>query len=178
MAFPLVEVAMMDPKQTRGFFNCNPGNMDRGRPPWNGELMLGDPRIVTLAPGQDEATRRKAATIRQFELEHGRFCVFCDAPHGVRAIVLNLRAYRDQLGCRTIRDYISRWAPPNENNTAGYIARVAASVSVDPDVPVDIHDRRIVRAIVEGIVSVECAGNPYANDNTIDEGLALAGVGA
>ena len=49
-------VAMMDPRQTRGFFNCNPGNMDRGRPPWNGELALGDPRIVTLAPGHDERT--------------------------------------------------------------------------------------------------------------------------
>ena len=28
----------MDPRQTRGFLNNNPGNMDRGEPPWNGEV--------------------------------------------------------------------------------------------------------------------------------------------
>ena len=31
---------------------------------------------------------------------------------------------------------------------------------------------------VEGIVAIEYHRNAYANDNTIDEGLALAGVGA
>ena len=29
---------MIDPKQTRGYLNNNPGNMDRGDPPWNGEI--------------------------------------------------------------------------------------------------------------------------------------------
>jgi hypothetical protein len=163
MAFPLVEVALMDPKSTRGFLNCNPGNMDRGEPPWNGEIR--DPA-------------RCANDVQRGELVHGRFCVFVDAAHGIRAMVKNLWAYHDRLGCRTIRDYINRWAPPNENNTAGYIARVAASVGRAPDDPVDIHDPRILRAVVEGIISVECAGNPYANDNAIDEGLALAGASA
>jgi hypothetical protein len=163
MAFPLVEVAMMDSKNTRGFLNCNPGNMDRGEPPWNGEIR-------DLAHCANE--------VQKGELVHGRFCVFVDAPHGIRAMVKNLWAYHDRLGCRTIRDYINRWAPPNENNTAGYIARVAASVGRGPDDQVDIHDLRILRAVVEGIISVECAGNPYANDNVIDEGLALAGAHA
>jgi hypothetical protein len=29
----------------------------------------------------------------------------------------NLRAYRDRLDCRMLREFIYRWAPPNENNT-------------------------------------------------------------
>jgi hypothetical protein len=166
----------MDPRETRGFFNCNPGNMDRSLPPWNGELTLGDPRIVDLAPGDSDDVRAKSVSVRQAELEHGRFCVFVDAPHGVRAIVKNLWAYHGRLGCRTIRDYINRWAPPNENNTEGYIQRVAEAAEVGPDQAVDIHDAKILHAIVEGNISVECAGNPYANDNTVAEGLALAGV--
>jgi len=162
MAFQMVEVAMMDSKQTRGFLNCNPGNMDRGEPPWNGEIR---------------DLMRCANDVQRSELTHGRFCVFVDAPHGIRAIVRNLWAYHERLGCRTIRDYINRWAPPNENNTAGYIARVAASVGGDPDAQVDIHEPRILRAIVEGIISVDAASKTYNNDNAIDEGLALAGAG-
>ena len=87
---------MMDPKSTRGFLNCNPGNMDRGEPPWNGEIR-------DLAHCANE--------VQKGELVHGRFCVFVDAPHGIRAMVKNLWAYHDRLGCRTIRDYINRWAP-------------------------------------------------------------------
>jgi hypothetical protein len=160
MAFQMVEVALIDARQTRGFLNCNPGNMDRGEPPWNGEIR---------------DLSRCANEMQKSELSHGRFCVFVDAAHGIRAMVHNLWAYHDRLGCRTIRDYINRWAPPNENNTAGYISRVAASVSVDPDVPVDIHDHRIVRAVVDGIINVECAGMPYDGDE-IERGIASAGV--
>jgi hypothetical protein len=115
--------------------------------------------------------------VQRSELVHGRFCVFVDAPHGIRAMIHNLWAYHDRLGCKSIRDYINRWAPPNENNTAGYIARVAASVGTDSDAEVDIHDRRIVGAVVNGIISVECAGMPYAGEE-IERGLALAGVAA
>jgi hypothetical protein len=163
----------MDPRQTRGFFNCNPGNMDRdlGGPPWKGEIRdPSDPAVISGAPA---SAHENAVGVRRFELLHGRFCVFVDAPHGIRAIVHNLRAYHERLGCRTIRDYINRWAPPNENNTAGYIARVAAQVAVDPDVPVDIRDHRIVRALVDGIINVECAGMPYEGEE-IERGLALA----
>lgn len=151
----------MDPKETRGFLNNNPGNMDRGEPPWNGEIR-------DVAQCQNDVQRA--------ELTHGRFCVFIDAQHGIRALVHNLWAYRDRLGAKSIRDYINRWAPPNENNTAGYIQRVCDSVGVGPDDPVDISQRPVIRALVEGIISVECAGNPYEGTGTIDEGLTLAGV--
>ncbi len=150
----------MDPKTTRGFLNNNPGNMDRGEPPWNGEIR---------------DVGRCANDVQRIELTHGRFCVFADAPHGIRAMVRNLEAYHDRLRCRTIRDYINRWAPPNENNTAGYIARVAANAGVDADSAVDIGDSRILRAIVDGIIRVECAGMPYGGSE-IEDGLRLAGV--
>lgn len=152
----------MDPKQTRGFLNCNPTNMDRGEPPWNGEIR--DPT-------------QAVNSVQAVELTHGRFCVFVDAPHGIRAAALNLRAYHDRLGCRTVRDYINRWAPPNENNTAGYISRVSNEIGVDADVPFELWTRRAMRALLTGIINVECAGNPY-DGNELDQGLDLAGVPA
>jgi len=96
---------MIDPKQTRGYLNNNPGNMDRGDPPWNGEIR-------DIAKCQND--------IQRGELSHGRFCVFESAEMGIRAMAKTLLAYHDRLGCRSIRDYINRWAPPNENNTEAY----------------------------------------------------------
>ena len=153
--------AMIDPKQTRGYLNRNPGNMDRDKigPPWDGEIR--DPA-------------KCVNDVQRGELAHGRFCVFIDAEHGIRAMVKNLRAYRDRLGCRTVRDFIMRWAPPNENNTHNYIVSVAHSAAVDPDFPVDIEIRRIMRAIVTGIICVECGGNPYTTE--IEAGMDLADV--
>jgi len=152
----------IDPKKTRGFLNCNPGNLDRSEPPWNGEI-----RDIAKCVND----------VQRAELTHGRFCVFVDAEHGIRAMVKNLRAYRDRLGIRTVRSFISRWAPPNENNTAGYIQRVCEAAAVEPDHPVDIEVRRVMRAIVTGIIMVECGGNPYTG-NEIEKGMDLAGVAA
>lgn len=153
---------MIEPTKTRGFLNNNPGNMDRGEPPWNGEIR-------DIAQCQND--------VQRMELSHGRFCVFTDAEHGIRALAKNLMAYRDRLGCRSIRDYINRWAPPNENNTAAYIANVAHGAAVGADDPVDISNRRVIKALVDGIIRVECAGMPYEG-NEIDEGLTMAGIGA
>jgi hypothetical protein len=74
---------MIDRYKARGFLNCNPGNMDRADPPWLGEI-----RDVALCVNDGQ----------RMELTHGRFCVFSDAQHGIRAMVENLRAYRDRLG--------------------------------------------------------------------------------
>jgi hypothetical protein len=153
---------MIEPKNTRGFLNNNPGNMDRGEPPWDGEI-------------RDVA--RCTNDIQRSELTHGRFCVFADAPHGVRAMAKNLRAYRDRLGCHTVRDYINRWAPPNENNTAAYVSAVSHRLGIGDDDPVDIERRPVMHALVDAIIRVECAGMPY-DGSEIDDGLALAGIRA
>lgn len=147
---------MIDPLRTRGFLNNNPTNLDRGEPPWNGEV-----RDIALC--QNDTQR--------IELGQGRFCVFVDAQHGIRAAARNLMAYRDRLGCRTVRDYINRWAPPNENNTTGYIQRVCDTVGLGPDDPADLN--YIMPSLIDAIIRVECGGMPYVG-NEIAEGIALA----
>lgn len=147
------------PRETRGFLNNNPGNMDRGRVPWNGEV-----RDVSLAQN----------TMQTWELTNGRFCVFVSAVMGIRGMAKNLRAYRS-IGDATIRQFIDRWAPPNENNTAAYIAAVATRVGVSADDRVDIEQYAVMHALVDAIIRVECAGMPYDGDE-IKDGLALAGI--
>ena len=149
----------MNPKLTRGYLNCNPGNIDRGSQPWNGEIR-------DVSKCVNDVQRR--------ELTQGRFCVFSSSAYGIRALVLNLRAYRDRLGCKSVRDYINRWAPPNENNTAGYIERVAMEIGTASNAAIDINQQATMKALARGIINVECAGMPYA-DAELDAGLAMAG---
>ena len=151
---------MIDPQQTRGYLNNNPGNMDRGEQPWNGEI-----RDMPLCQND----------IQRMELTHGRFCVFESAVMGIRAMAKNLLAYHDRLGCDTVREYIERWAPPNENNTEAYVTHVASRLACSPDEPIEIRDPKVMAAVIDGIIRVECAGMPYQG-NEIAEGMALAGV--
>ena len=134
--------------------------MDRGEPPWNGEI-----RDVAMCQND----------MQRMEMTHGRFCVFERAVMGIRAMAKNLLAYHDRLSCDTIREYIERWAPPNENNTEAYVAQVASRLACSPDEPIEIRDPKVMEAIIDGIIRVECAGMPYEG-NEIAEGVALAGV--
>ena len=75
----------------------------------------------------------------------------------------------------TIRQYIERWAPPNENNTEAYVTHVASRLACDPDDQIEIRDPKVMAAVIDGIIRVECAGMPYEGSE-IAEGMALAGV--
>ena len=96
----------------RGIRNNNPGNLRRNGDPWQG-----------LAE-------------RQGDVE---FFTFKSAIYGIRALARTLIAYQDKHGLRTIRQIISRWAPPNENNTNAYIRAVAADTGQDADQILDMH---------------------------------------
>lgn len=151
---------MIDPSQTRGFLNCNPGNLDRSEPPWNGEI-----RDVAQCVND----------VQRMELTNGRFCVFTDAVHGFRALAKNLQAYRDRLGLYTIDRIIDRHAPPNENNTMAYKDRVVNETGIGRfDMIKDDDWPRVRPAIMRAITDVELGGFPYQNDE-LEQGNALAG---
>jgi hypothetical protein len=52
------------------------------------------------------------------------FCEFKSMDYGFRAAFCILRTYFSKRGVRTLRQLISRWAPPTENNTEAYIRKV------------------------------------------------------
>jgi hypothetical protein len=131
---------------TRGERNNNPGNIRRGAN-WQG-----------LAPDQPDAA----------------FCTFIDARWGIRALAKIMLTYRDK-GLHTVQTIINRWAPPTENNTAAYVAAVAADIGVDADHPLDAGKYADLYPLVCAIIHHENGRNVYMRQ-TIDAGLALAGV--
>jgi len=51
------------------------------------------------------------------------------------AFYLLTRTYYHKYHLCTIRDIVTRWAPPNENNTQAYIENVSRLTGIAPDDP-------------------------------------------
>ena len=67
------------------------------------------------------------------------FCQFETMEYGWRAaFYLLTRTYYHKYRLYTIRGIVSKWAPPNENNTKAYIANVSRLTGIDPDEPIGI----------------------------------------
>jgi hypothetical protein len=129
--------------QPRGIRNNNPGNIRYDGTKWMG----------LATPPTD-----------------GSFCRFSDAEYGIRAIVKIITNYNKKYGLNTIRQIISRWAPPNENNTASYINSVAAALQCHADAPLNI--KNAMPLLCRAIIRHENGACPY-NDGEIKKGVAL-----
>ena len=72
------------------------------------------------------------------EQRDGAFCQFSEMKYGWRAaFILLCRTYYFKNKLTTLRQIISRWAPPNENNTTRYVDTVAAWMKINPDYHLD-----------------------------------------
>lgn len=112
----------------RGIRNNNPGNIRLSRTVWKGEIR----------PSRDK-----------------EFCQFRTMAYGYRALIRLLQNYRRNSGCRTVADFINRWAPPSENNTSGYIACVCREMQVPTTYVPDVKDRATMCAMASAISQVE-----------------------
>lgn len=143
----------MKAKQSRGYRNNNPGNID-----WNPKNKW-----------QGQAGIEKTGS-------PPRFATFQSAEYGIRALACLLTTYQDRHNLRTIRHIIQRWAPGNENNTDAYVSSVARAMKVSGESHIlDMHTYADLRPLVEAIITHELGGQPYPA-SVIDEGLRLAGV--
>ena len=61
------------------------------------------------------------------------FVEFSTREYAIRAWLLLMRTYRRRYGCRTVAQIVTRFAPPNENDTANYIAFCCRQVGVTAD---------------------------------------------
>lgn len=88
-------------------------------------------------------------------------------PWGYRAMFVLLHTYRVRHGCRTLREMISRYAPPMENHTENYIRAVAAGAQVSPDEPLDTKsgERHLHRVVGE---EVETVTREYDTSRPVD----------
>lgn len=95
---------------TRGIRNNNPANIRKGCN-WKG-----------LA---------KTQTDREF-------CQFVTMTWGVRALLVTLRTYVKKHHLHTVREIITRWAPPSDgNNTEAYIKFVEKAIN-ELDAPISL----------------------------------------
>lgn len=112
----------------RGLRNCNPGNIRITKDKWQG-----------LRPVQEDA----------------EFFQFTEMKWGYRALIRTLQNYRHRHGCQTIADFIRRWAPNNENNTAGYISSVCKEMQVPDSFVPDVDDKATMCTFAAAISQVE-----------------------
>lgn len=94
---------MASKKQSRGYTNCNPGNIEQNKDFFQGEIK----------PSQD-----------------ARFKQFKSMAYGYRAMFVTLDTYRKR-GRNTINKIIQAWAPSVENHTDKYIECVEKWSGVD-----------------------------------------------
>lgn len=112
----------------RGLRNNNPGNIDHSPSHWLGQAEVQtDPRFVQ----------------------------FTSMAYGVRALAVTLLTYQRTHGCRTVADFIGRWAPPSENNTAAYVKSVCQVLHVQPADAIDVTRPATMTALCCGIIQHE-----------------------
>lgn len=133
--------------EPRGIKNNNPGNLRLSSEKWQGEVT-----------GSDKA-----------------FKTFSDPVYGIRAIAKLLLNYERKYGLNTISGLISRWAPPNENDTTAYVKAVAGACGIGAYDPIDV--AAYLPCIVQAIIKHENGKQPYSID-LIERGIDLALWGA
>ncbi|WP_237388283.1 structural protein [Xenorhabdus sp. Sc-CR9] len=121
---------------TRGIRNHNPGNIRHGDK-WQG--------------------------LRDTQTDKS-FCQFVAPEYGIRAMLKILRNYERKYGDNTIYQFISRWAPPNENDTQGYIAYVCKAVGVVSSTVVDVENVATMNLLVKAIIKMENGQQPYSDE--------------
>ncbi|TAP38264.1 hypothetical protein EYR97_01265 [Alteromonas sp. KUL42] len=127
----------------RGIRNHNPGNIVVTGDRWKG--------LATVAQ------------MNEVQKQERRFCVFIAPEWGLRAIFILLRNYQTK-GCKTLFDYISRWAPASDgNHTYGYANFCAGRLRIKTSDILNIQDIDVQTAMVKAIVAFENGNYAYPN---------------
>ena len=132
----------------RGFRNNNPGNIRLSKQLWQGEV-----------PSQDKAFKR----FESLEL-------------GVRAAALLVLNYQRLYKLDTVEKIINRWAPPNENDTAAYVAGVARACGVTPNEKIEVsrHLVPMMKSIFRHENGRRLDGTDWVSQEALERGCFMA----
>ena len=129
---------------TRGLRNNNPGNIRISGTKWLGEIQ----------PSKDKSFKQ-----------------FKSLPYGFRALIKLLQNYQKLYGCKTVPDFIRRWAPSNENDTEAYIRSVCKQMQVPGTYVINVDDKAKMIAFASAI---SCQENGVkANRADVEKGWNL-----
>lgn len=129
----------------RGERNNNPGNIRISATVWQGKVTGQDPAFETFATAED----------------------------GIRAMAKVLLTYFGKYQLNTIAKIVSRYAPPSENPTDAYIARVSAETGWSPTMPLNLTNADQLSRLVRAMINVE-QGRVIYTAQQIQTGVARA----
>ncbi len=132
-------------KISRGLRNNNPLNIRRNKTRWRG-----------LSAEQTDSA----------------FFNFIAPAWGYRAAFITLKNYKKLHGIDTIASWVSRWAPPVENDTVSYVNFVAQKTNLLPNEKIDCNNKNVMCNIVAAMSQME-NGVP-AKMNDVEEGWRLS----
>ena len=125
-------------KKTRGLRNNNPGNIRINSDVFQGEIT----------PSSDPAFKQ-----------------FKTMAYGYRAVMKTLQTYAKKYKLATIRQWIYRWAPPQDkNHTEAYVSFVSKYTNIQPDEPLDCENKEVMCAIAAAISQQENGVAPDLSD--------------
>jgi hypothetical protein len=113
----------------RGMRNNNPGNIRRSNNAWIGKIPF--PQSTDSA-----------------------FEQFTHYKWGTRAMIRLIRNYIGQ-NHNTIRKIITRYAPPNENNTTNYVNFIVNNTGINPDATISANDYNSLQLIIIAMAKME-----------------------
>ena len=141
---------MADP---RGIRNNNPLNLRRGDTAWAGL----------------SGVQRDSA-----------FYAFESPEYGIRAAAKVLQTYQEKYGINTVRQVVTRWAPPTENDTSAYVTAVSIWAGLDADEVVDLSSYEVALPLLRAMCRFENGippdGERWYGAATWEKGLRLAGL--
>lgn len=120
------------PDMPLGLRNNNPGNL-RGKDAWIG-------KTGTDAKG---------------------FVTFKSPAAGLRAMAINMVNQQKKHGLETVRQIVGKYAPPSENDTGAYVARVSQALGVSPDQRISLRDPKVLSAMMDVMVHHENGQQPF-----------------
>lgn len=145
--------------EIRGMRNNNPGNLVATSIKWQGKIPLSQNRDTSAGK-----------IVKRFEQ-------FIELRYGIRALMRDL--ITDILqGQNTVDLLLNEYAPKFENNTAAYIATVAASIGINATRDVIILDEQKLIALTKAIIRVEvgAAAAAQITDKDYQDAIDILGI--
>ncbi|MEB7891892.1 hypothetical protein NGK36_21775 [Hafnia alvei] len=106
-----------------------------------------------------------------------RFAKFDTPEEGMRALASQITSYSNGTSkaanyqkLNTVESIISKYAPPNENNTKSYIANLSKSLGVSSTDQLDLTNPQVMTKMIRGISTIE-GGNPQVTDKFIESSI-------
>lgn len=118
----------MSGQKARGYRNNNPLNIRKNGIKWQHQII----------PGTDS-----------------QFCQFDKMTYGIRAAFRIFRTYIVTYRLTTLSGFISRWAPPKENDTRAYIAYVSKHSGIAESDKLDWHNEVQMHYLLRAMASFE-----------------------